>query len=371
MDRNEIKAWSRKYLGGELREKERAMFEAWYLETGEDIAAPPDEMTERLRAEIFQKLPGNKSGKFSGGFLVAAAAVAVLTVSLILQVVFHKSDLIVANRVHDIPPGGNRAVLTLANGQQIDLATAANGRLAAQGNSRIMKNASGEIFYQEDGHQKEERSPGQNEISTPDGGTWQIRLPDGTKVWINNSSFLRYPTTFGGQEQRTVNLTGEAYFEVAKDKQHPFVVKSIGQEIRVLGTHFNIRAFRNDQVAVTTLIEGRVAISSSGERFARAMIAGEQAQNKNGHLTIGSVDTAEAIAWKNGYFRFNNTPVDQVMRELSRWYGVEVRYEGPIPDENLNGRISRSKNISKVLTALEATKIVHFEIEGRRVTVRK
>ncbi|WP_432328174.1 FecR family protein [Mucilaginibacter sp. P25] len=292
-------------------------------------------------------------------------------VSLILLLVFHKSDLVVENIQKDVPPGGHRAILTLANGQRIDLAKAAKGNLAIQGNSNIIKNGSGQVIYLHGPIKSRDGQPGNNKVSTPDGGTWQVCLPDGTMVWLNNSSSLTYPTTFEGRKQRGVELYGEAYFEVAKDKRYPFVVKSPGQEVTVLGTHFNIRVFKDDGVGRTTLLEGKVSITSYDKQDAQILKPGEQARISNGSMTIGKVNINDAIAWKDGYFRFTNTPIEQVMRELSRWYGIEVHYDGPIPMENFNGKISRLKNISKVLVALEATKTVHFKVEGRRVTVMK
>ncbi|NVM66866.1 hypothetical protein FHW88_005184 [Mucilaginibacter sp. SG538B] len=347
------------------------MFEKWFLDTGEETELPPDDRIENLRQEILHQLPGHPAGKFSGGFLIAAAAIALIMVSLIMQLVFHKSELIIGNQSPDIPPGGNRAVLTLANGQKIDLTNAADGRLAVRPGLGVIKKASGQIQYLDDGHRNRNDGTGEDMISTPPGGTWQLRLPDGTKVWLNNSSSLRYPGTFAGQKLRTVKLEGEAYFEVAKDKAHPFVVKSTGQEVKVLGTHFNVSAFKDDQFTRTTLLEGKVAVNKEGSSQARQLVPGEQASFSKGSWTVRVVNTEQAVAWKNGYFRFDNSPLEQVMRELSRWYGVEVRYDGPLSGERMTGRISRAKNISKVLIALEATKTVHFKVEGRRVTVMK
>lgn len=371
MDKNEIRDWSQKYITGELTEKEKERFEAWYREIGADIPMPPEEKIQMIREEIFQKLPGNTSRKFDGRSLLAAAVMATIMVSLILQLVFHKSDLVVKNIPRDIPPGGNRAMLTLANGQQIDLGKAANGNLAVQGNLRVVKNKSGQVTYLNGALNNQGGQAGMNIVSTPDDGTWQVCLPDGTKVWLNNSSSLTYPTAFQGKKQRIIELYGEAYFEVARDKRHPFVVRSAGQEVTVLGTHFNIRGFKDDRVTATTLVEGRVSISNRDKQRTIVLKPGEQARLADGVMTTGKVNITDAVAWKDGYFRFTNTPVEQVMRELSRWYGIEVRYDGPVPGENLNGKISRLKNISKVLAALEATKIVHFKIEGRRVTVMR
>jgi hypothetical protein len=371
MDINKIKDWSQKYISGELTKVEKETFEAWYREIGADFPMLPDDRINKLREEIFEKLPGHTRKKFPDAFLLAAAGIAVVMVSLILQVVFHKSDLVVKNIPRDIPPGGNRAVLTLANGRQIDLAKAANGNLAVQAGLHIIKNGPGQVIYQDGQRKKQDGQPVYNTVSTPDGGIWQLGLPDGTKVWLNNSSALAYPATFAGAKQRTVELHGEAYFEVAKDKAHPFVVKSAEQEVRVFGTHFNIRAFKGDQVTQTTLLEGSVSVNSHDKPGAQVLKPGEQACFSHGLMTIGKVNINDAIAWKDGYFRFTDAPIEQVMRELSRWYGIEVRYEGPVPGENLNGKISRLKNISKVLAALEATKTVHFKVKGRRVTVMK
>ncbi|QEM09099.1 FecR family protein [Mucilaginibacter rubeus] len=188
---------------------------------------------------------------------------------------------------------------------------------------------------------------------------------------LNNSSSLTYPTTFRGQIQRRVSLTGEAYFEVAKDKAHPFVVSGSGQEVKVLGTHFNIKSFKEDQLVRTTLLEGRVNVGSIDKRFHRLLLPGQQARFSGNNLDVAQVNAEMVIAWKNGYFRFDNTPIEQVMREIARWYDIDVRFDGPLPTEKLSGRISRSKNISKVLSALEASKTVHFKVEGRRVTVMK
>jgi len=369
MDIDEIKYWSQKYINGELTQEEREKFETLYREIGVDTPTLPKGSVSKLREEIFQNVFVNNRRKFPGGFLLMAAAIAVLMISLILQVVFHKSDLVVKNIQKDIPPGSNRAMLILANGRQIDLAKAANGNLAMQGGLQIVKNGSGQLIYQNRHFEKQHEQPGDNTVSTPVGGTWQIVLPDGTKVWLNNSSSLTYPVTFEGEKRRKVELLGEAYFEVAKDKQHPFFVRSKNQEVTVLGTHFNIRAFKDDQLARTTLLEGKILVRRPGKPGSKVLKPGEQATFSNGIIKIDKVNIHDAIAWKDGYFRFANTPVEQVMRELSRWYGIEVRYDGPVPVENLNGKISRIKNISKVLVALEATKTVHFKVEGRRVTV--
>ncbi|MET3606937.1 ferric-dicitrate binding protein FerR (iron transport regulator) [Mucilaginibacter rubeus] len=347
------------------------MLEAWYLELGEGAADIPEERIREIREEIFQKLPGNSGGKFPAGILLAAAAIAVIMVSLILEVVFHRRDLVVQHVTHDIPPGGNRAVLTLSNGQKIDLTHASNGSIAVQQGTRVLKNRAGLLVYDDSVGPEAKAQAGENTVTTPVGGSWQLNLPDGTRVWLNNSSSLTYPSHFRGQPDRMVTLAGEAYFEVAKDKRHPFIVKSGGQEVKVLGTHFDVNAFANEHVVRTTLLEGLVTVSAADKKLTQKLFPGNQSLLQGGSLKLTRANLEQVVAWKNGYFRFDNTPIEQVMRELARWYDIDVRFDGTLPTEKLNGRISRSKNISKVLSALEATKTVHFKMEGRRVTVMK
>lgn len=369
MEKEEVKKRAEQYHGGSATEKEKCMFDAWYMDHQERPVDLTDDKIDAAELELFQKLPGNIiSGNFQRGMLLAAAAIGVIMVSLLVEVVFHKHDLVVRNSTHDIAPGGNKAILSLANGQVIDLANAASGSISVQQGTRVVKTLPGQLVYEDNGDQAQ---PGKNTITTPKGGTWQVRLPDGTRVWLNNSSSLTYPASFRGNKRRAVTLTGEAYFEVAKDKLHPFIVSCPGQEVEVLGTHFDINAFPDEQVIRTTLLEGRVKVIVAGKKLTRELLPEMQAQLSQNNLGVTHVNAEEIVAWKNGYFRFNNTPIEQVMREMGRWYDIDVRYEGPLPTEKFNGRISRSKNISKVLSALEATKTVHFKVEGRRVTVMK
>ncbi|WP_377022457.1 FecR family protein [Mucilaginibacter angelicae] len=371
MEKKAIKDLLNKYAEGKCSEAEKALLESWYLGYNEDPVNISPRQLQEAGEKIFRKLPGGSNNKINRGTLLAAAAVVMLVISLIVQLIFHKNEPTAALKPQDIPPGGNKAILTLAGGKKIDLADAATGGLAVQPGIRILKNGSGQVVYQPVDDRKGGDQAGYNTISTPAGGIWNICLEDGTKVWLNNSSSLTYPASFRNKRERNVTLEGEAYFEVAKDKKHPFTVKSGGQEIKVLGTHFNVRAYKDEQVIRTTLLEGQVKISTADHSSSNILIPGEQALFTGHTFRLADASMEQVMAWKNGYFRFDNTPVEQVMRELARWYDIEVRYEGPVSAEKLNGRISRSKNISKVLTALEATKIVRFKVEGRRVTVMR
>jgi ferric-dicitrate binding protein FerR (iron transport regulator) len=263
-----------------------------------------------------------------------------------------------------IVPGGNKAVLVLGDGTKILLDSAHNGHLAAEGNATVIK-AGGQLSYQQQA--AAEQALSYNTLFTPKGGQYQVVLSDGTKVWMNAASSLRYPASFSGRD-RVVSLTGEAYFEVAKDLSKPFKVVSNGMEIQVLGTHFNVMAYENEAAITTTLLEGAVNVNSD-EKVVR-LLPGQQAQRmKTGSVQVlSNVDVEEAMAWKNGYFQFNRDGLDVVMRQIERWYDVTVSYEGRLPDRKFGGKISRSSNIQDVLKVLELSKVA-FRIEGKKIIV--
>jgi hypothetical protein len=265
----------------------------------------------------------------------------------------------------DIAPGGNKAVLTLANGANVILNNAKNGHISNQGGTSILKQDSLISYKALAGANATEVS--YNTITIPKGGQYQLILADGTKVWLNAASSLRFPTAFTGKD-RTVELTGEAYFEVAKNKDKPFNVKTISQTVQVLGTHFNINAYSNEANVKTTLLEGSVTVSSPN---ASVMISpGQQAVlGKNGTFEVKhDLDTDETVAWKNGIFQFKEADIQTVMRQISRWYDIDVSFKGKIPTDLYGGKISRNVNLSQVLKILELSG-VNFTIEGRTIIV--
>lgn len=271
----------------------------------------------------------------------------------------------------EIRPGGNKAILKLADGSEISLTDADNGTLANRGGITITKTKDGQVIYQAASlPQAASAQMAYNTISTPRGGQYQINLPDGTRVWLNAASSLKFPQSFAHLPSRTVELDGEAYFEVFKNSKQPFKVLSHAgiagrkQLIEVLGTHFNVNAYPDEENTKTTLLEGLVKINQETE-----LHPGEQAVLDHGRLRVATVDTEEAVAWKNGYFNFTNEDIYSIMKKISRWYDVEVVYEGKITDNTFNGPVSRSSKVSEVLDILELTKTVHFKIEGRRITV--
>lgn len=282
----------------------------------------------------------------------------------------------------DIAPGGNKAVLTLADGSVIVLDSAANGLLSRQGNTRVMKSASGQLAYEAG----EIPGPGitgsnaagvmkYNTISIPRGGQYQVQLPDGSKVWLNSSSSLRFPSAFYGKS-REVEITGEVYFEIAKDVNRPFYVKANALTVEVLGTHFNINAYADEPVVKTTLLEGSVRVKKAGESV--VMAPGQEAQVVNTATgdagagraikLVNDADLEEAVAWKNGLFHLTSADVGTIMRQLSRWYDVDVKFEGGIPSGHITGEVPRNTSLAKVLKVFEASG-VHFRIEGRKIIV--
>lgn len=267
---------------------------------------------------------------------------------------------------HQVIPGGNKAVLTLADGSQITLDSTGNGAIASQGNVQVIKLDSGQLAYNATkGTTGKEMS--YNTLVTPRGGQFRIILPDGTKVWLNAASSLRFPTAFSGKK-REVQLIGEAYFEVAHNPQMPFKVTANAMEVQVLGTHFNIMAYPDEANIETTLLEGAVKIEN-GENDVM-LKPGQQAElNRKGKMSVNSnVDVEEVVAWKNGYFHFNHEPLEGMMRQIGRWYDAEISYEGNISDREFGGKIERGSDITEVLKILELSK-VHFRIEGKKIIV--
>ena len=265
-----------------------------------------------------------------------------------------------------LTPGTNKAMLTLADGSQIPLDSAANGALAQQGSTRIT-NANGQLSYQAGSNEEQVMY---NTVTTPHGGQYQLTLADGSRVWLNAASSIRFPTAFRGND-RQVTITGEAYFEVAQQASQPFsvLVKAEDKEMRiqVLGTSFNIMAYADEQAVKTTLVDGAVQVQHGAEQS--VLKPGLEASLASGHFNIAPADLEQTLAWKEGKFRFRNTNIRTIMRQLSRWYDMEVAYNGDVSDIDLTGVISRREDADKLLKALAATQRVHFEVNGHLVTV--
>ncbi|MEO8764535.1 MAG: FecR domain-containing protein [Ginsengibacter sp.] len=272
-----------------------------------------------------------------------------------------------------IAPAGNKALLTLDNGATIVLDSAVNGTLTKQGNAKVIKLNNGTLAYQPAGFADGKIS--YNTITTPRGGQYQVLLPDGTMAWLNAASSLKFPTAFTGQERKVI-LTGEVYFEVKHESDRPFVVVTGETSVEVLGTHFNVNSYEDEPDLKVTLLEGAVkvnrgtatAILKPGQQAVLKTGAHDQKSNP-GIFLSSNIDTDEVIAWKNGEFQFGEkSDIQAIMRQISRWYNVEVEYNGDVSGQYW-GSISRNADISQVLKLLEKTGAMNFKIEGNKIII--
>ncbi|WP_029274598.1 FecR family protein [Pedobacter borealis] len=271
----------------------------------------------------------------------------------------------------EVLPGGNRATLTLSDGRTINLTDATNGKLVTDQGAAIEKTADGQIIYTPTDMQP--LSSLYNKVSTPRGGQYAVLLPDGSKVWLNAGSSLRYPVSFYGLKERRIELEGEAYFVVAKDKFHPFIVSTKKQTVTVLGTHFNINGYSDEPYLVTTLEEGKVKVESGGVSL--NISPGEKTVlSSEGNMEVQHADLESALAWKNGKIYFKDADIKSIMRQVSRWYNIDVEFEGKLSAKLYSGGIYRDAKLSNLLEILEENKI-HFEltepVKGKKLlTVR-
>ncbi|SFE40764.1 FecR family protein [Chitinophaga sp. CF118] len=296
---------------------------------------------------------------------LVAAAVAILVAGTVYFFLPRKEHVItVSNKPADIAPGGNKAILTLADGSVVTLDSAQH-TLPTQGAALVRNGANGELLYQAQGGVAENVF---NTLSTPRGGQYQLTLSDGSKVWLNASSSIRFPAAFTGNK-REVTITGEVYFEVALKADAPFrVIIAGGNAVEVLGTSFNINAYGEEVKLKTTLLTGAVKVIH--ENNSQLLKPGQQAQlNKQEQLqVINGADLDAVMAWKNGLFNFSNADLQEVMRQLERWYDITVVYEGNIPQRQFNGEMERNLQLSQVLNILKKSN-VNFRVEGRKLVV--
>lgn len=270
----------------------------------------------------------------------------------------------------------SKVYLTLANGDRIAVSDTKEGHVAEQSGITITKTADGQLVYSISNASQKVNSNEYNTVETPKGGQYQINLPDGTKVWLNAVSSLRYPISFASLKERKVILKGEGYFEVSEDKTRPFIVVTDKQEVEVLGTHFNINAY-NAQLTKTTLLEGSVKVSLLSLKQPAVLKPGQMAVNNSKEINVSDMQYAyNEIAWKDGYFVFNNANIKDIMRDLSNWYNLEVEYEGDLSNVYFHGNYLRSRDVVKLLRSIELTNKVKFIItpgsvsgKGRRITV--
>jgi transmembrane sensor len=300
-----------------------------------------------------------------------AAAVLLFAASTITYIVYSKTDkpqVIAESKplVHDIAPGGDKAILQLADGSTMILESTPNDSILKQGHTNVVKKNGLLAYNAVNGNSTEILF---NTVTTPRGGQFQLVLADGSKVWLNAASSIRFPTAFAGK-QRKVEITGEAYFEIAKNASMPFIVVVDGKsEVEVLGTHFNINSYADEATINTTLLEGSVNVKSNGE--SKIITPGQQTQvNSKGQIVLNKEpDIEQVMAWKNGLFNFKGESIENIMRQLARWYDFSIQYENPVT-EKFYVKMNRNTNISNIFKILETTGGVHFKIEGKKITVK-
>ncbi|HEY4150727.1 MAG TPA: FecR domain-containing protein [Chitinophagaceae bacterium] len=360
----DIKELAEKWRKGTITPAEKAYYEQWYAGFNDaetrldaDLAGPAEEIGDR----IYQRLEKRIQPKVRKLFIyrITAAASILLVLSVSAYFAFHKKAPEQVAQVQAIAPGRNQATLILANGRKIILTKGLAGQLATQGTTAILAKGENGVNYVaatngENKIQYNTLSTGRGEMSP-----YPLTLADGTRIWLNAASSVTFPTVFPGKS-REVSITGEAYFEVAHNSAQPFRVRVKNQTVEDIGTHFNINAYDDEPVIKTTLIEGAVKVGGL------ILKPGQQTDGQ----TIRTADLAEAMAWKNGLFRFNHQPLEEVMRQAMRWYNIEVEYDDPkLKTESFGGVTTRFANISELLHTLELTHQVRFSVTGKKITV--
>jgi transmembrane sensor len=358
----------------EYRERLEMVMDENYKTLVPGVEAREINWDEMFSSIVEDKEKGKVRSLWSVWLPIAAAIVVMLSVGVLIWANQQqkKQKTSTASVKKDIAPGGNKAVLKLADGTEIVLDGHSTGILANEDGTKISKTADGMLLYDAAKFDGDETLAKNhiNTLTTPSGGQYALILPDRSKVWLNAESSISYPSAFSGEE-RNVTLVGEAYFEVAKDKQHPFKVKAGAAEVKVLGTHFNIMAYAEEGQTQVALSEGSVRVDLGNN--SRTLMPGQQASVKAGstQISLRNVDIDEVTNWKNGLFQFDNTPLEHVMRQIKRWYSVDVVYQGVKPDLYITGMISRSNNVSKILALIEETGGIDFEIGDKQIIVKK
>jgi transmembrane sensor len=369
------------YLDGSANDKLKSTVEQYY-DLFNDEPALLDDYTDndilgahdRIREAISTKIQAKEKNLTSRPWRymrMAATVFLVVGVGLYVYDAEDKSSPVVSRMkmLTDISPGGNRAVLTLADGRKLSLINADSIEVPDQRSVMISKAGDSALVYESNQNQKAENMF--NILETPNGGQYQVTLPDGTKVWLNTSSSLRFPLTFP-KNQRTVELDGEAYFEVSKNKNKPFIVKTQHQTVEVLGTRFNLNAYKDEPVERTSLLDGRILVTNTLFKSERILQPGQQSIVTDQKLiSVKNIDIDEPVGWKNGYFIYDEERLETILRMVARWYSVEIDYSRAPFAKNLvfSGILSKYSNVSKLLEKLQLTRAIKFEISNNKIIV--
>lgn len=382
MNNYDAKELLKKYKEGNCTPQELAIIESWYLHDSEKDSMPDlqPESFANAKEMIWSNLPVHETVKSQTRLSwfglpvhysrIAAAAIITLCVSYSLYFFSGrtKKQETTAKNSADIRPGGHKAILTMGDGKSIALNDMQNGMLTEEAGTNIIKPADGQLVYH--AANASQKSIEYHLLTIPRGGYYTLTLADGTKVWLNAESSLRYPNEFVGEE-RIVELTGEGYFEVAHRNNQPFKVVTQQQTIEVLGTHFNVNTYCDEGRIVTSLLEGSVQLHTP-EGTSQRLAPGEQASlYRGGAFRVAKANVDEAVDWTTNEFIFTKESLTSIMNKISRWYDVDVSCPADLAKLTFTGHISRTKNIHQVLEIMRTTELVNFKIEGRRITVTR
>ncbi|AOM80055.1 FecR family protein [Pedobacter steynii] len=350
-----------KYRQGTCSEEEKLLVEKWYEQFGSGNLHMDEHIVEGHMDEVWARLKKENSRSLAQRLWmpakIAASIILILSIGTYFFLKYVRDDQQDTElSFSQVQPGGNKATLTLSDGTVIALEEIKAGMIKEIDGVKISKAAEGILTYDiKDSMSSTKTKTQLNIIKTPNGGQYQVKLPDGTKVMLNAASSLKYPAVFTGR-QRVVELTGEAYFDVTTNKNMPFIVKSAGQLVKVLGTHFNINTYADEGRIVTTLEEGAVRVFGGGT--VATIKPGQQTLlHPDKSLQVAEANLKTALAWKNNKMTFKDTGIAEIMRQVSRWYNIKVEYQGAIPDDTITGTISRHSDLSSVLRMFQAMEI--------------
>lgn len=390
MDQSARAGFIKKFISASVTPEEQEEFVSWVKQAGKaeleatwelyaemdadnpDHEPPPAAFREALERRLDL---ADRPARIRRFRWYAAAGLLAATVGLsIFFLADHNKDQVAPGSPEiakiDLPPGGNKATLTLSGGRKIPLDDTPNGKLAMENGVNIQKNADGQILYSVTGANQQTEEPIYNTISTPKGGQYQVSLPDGSLVWLNAASSLSFPVNFSGK-QRKVSITGEAYFDIKKNKEQPFIVQSGNQELEVLGTEFNINSYLPGAIS-TSLLEGSVRVINTNTHEQVILQPGKQAVLNNQEIATNRFNADNVTSWRKGLFSYTNASLNTVMNDFERWYDVEVVYAGNIPEFNFTGDIPRKLKASQFLEIMSSYP-VKFNLEAiggkQRLTV--
>jgi transmembrane sensor len=379
LDQQTILNLLKKYRDNTATEAEKQALMDWYREVAyQDGEFPGDEesvgkgMLELLMREI---RPERKLIHIKRWSIAASVAILVgLSMLFVIKSAHKPIRKIIAVNKNDVAPGGEKAILTLANGSKVSLTDARNGDIAKQAGVQITKAANGQLVYTiktstPKNAITQQATLAYNTISTPLGGQYQVILPDGSKVWLNALSSIKFPVNFSTLKERRIELSGEAYFEVEHDKNHSFKVITAKQEVEDLGTEFDVNAYTDEASTKTTLLKGSIEVTAANNT---ALLRPGQQSKFTSSISVAEVNTQAVIAWKNGYFMFDDEKLEDIMRLVSRWYNIKVVYtDESVKEETFGALSTRFANISILLNMMEQTGNAHFKINGSTITVSK